>query len=171
MATMTFKDLFLDALSDMLYAENQLVKALPKMAKAATHEELRQAIEMHLSETEGHVEKVKQVFEMLGEMPKTKKCPAILGIIDEAEELISANKKSPTINSALILAAQKAEHYEIASYGSLREWAKHLENQNAAEILDEILTEEKAADVKLTELAEQHCNPSAASEGGLRKAA
>jgi ferritin-like metal-binding protein YciE len=164
MTTTTFQDLFLDALADMLYAENQLTKALPKMAKAATHDDLREAFESHLVETEGHIEKVKQVFELFDETPRSKKCPAIVGIIKEGEEMISENKKSPTINAALVLAAQKAEHYEIASYGGLREWAKFLGNEEAAEILDEILDEEKAADVKLTELAEEHCNPSAINE-------
>lgn len=174
MATQTFEDLFLDSLADMLYAEQQLTKALPKMAKVATHDDLREAFESHLVETEGHVEKVKQVFELFDETPWTKKCPAMAGLIKEAEEMISDNKKSATINAALVLAAQKVEHYEMASYGGLREWARHLGKQEAAEILDEILDEEKAADVKLTELAEQHCNPSAATEASdddMRKAA
>lgn len=179
MTTQTFEDLFLDSLADLLYAEQQLTKALPKMAKATTHDDLREAFESHLVETEGHVEKVKQVFELFDETPWTKKCPAMVGLIKEAEEMIAENKKSPTINAALVLAAQKVEHYEIASYGGLREWAKHLGKEEAAEILDEILDEEKAADVKLTELAETHCNPSAASEassededeGQMRKAA
>jgi len=145
----------------MYYAENQLVKALPKMAKTANEPELRTAFESHLQETEGHVEKVASVFSAFGQEPKLKKCPAIVGIIKEAEELISANKKSPTIDAALIFAGQKAEHYEIASYGGLREWAKLLGNKEAAGLLDEILDEEKAADSKLNSLAEEHCNASA----------
>jgi ferritin-like metal-binding protein YciE len=160
----TLEDLFLDSLADMYYAENQLTKALPKMAKAATHEDLRAAFEMHLTETEGHVQKLEQVFEAFGKSPKSKKCPAILGIISEADEIASENKKSPTINAALIFAGQKAEHYEIASYGGLRDWAKLLGNEDAANILDEILDEEKAADAKLSELAEEHCNESANNE-------
>ena len=148
----------------MYYAEKQLVKALPKLAKAATHDDLREAILAHLSETEGHVGKVEQVFEAFDQPPRSKKCPAIVGIIDEADDIVSENKKSPTINAAIIYAAQKAEHYEIASYGSLREWAKLLGNENAAELINEILEEEKAADAKLTELAMTHCNPSAESE-------
>ncbi|HEU6448049.1 MAG TPA: ferritin-like domain-containing protein [Verrucomicrobiae bacterium] len=162
--TQTFEDLFLDSLADMLYAEQQLTKALPKMAKVATHDELREAFESHLVETEGHIEKVKQVFELFDETPWTKKCAAMVGLIKEAEEMISDNKKSPTINAALVFAGQKVEHYEIASYGGLREWAKQLNKAEAAEILDEILDEEKSADVKLTELAEEYCNPSAKSE-------
>jgi ferritin-like metal-binding protein YciE len=159
----TLEDLFLDSLADMYYAENQLTKALPKMAKAATNEDLKEAFESHLAETEGHVQKLEQVFEAFGKTPKSKKCPAILGIIKEADEIASENKKSPTINAALIFAGQKAEHYEIASYGGLRDWAKLLENDEAADILDEILDEEKAADGKLSELAEEQCNQSAKS--------
>ena len=161
----TLEDLFLDSLADMYYAENELVKALPGMAKAATYEPLREAFEKHRKETEGHVEKLESVFKAFGRNPKTKKCPAITGIINEAEDMMSENKKSPTLNAALILAAQKAEHYEIGSYGGLRDWAKMLGNEQAADILDEILDEEKAADSTLTELAEEHCNEEAG--GGM----
>jgi ferritin-like metal-binding protein YciE len=157
----TLEDLFLDSLADMYYAENQLTKALPKMAKAATHEHLRTAFETHLTETKGHVQKLEAVFEAFDKTPRSKKCHAILGIISEAEEIASENKKSPTINAALIFAGQKAEHYEIASYGGLRDWAKLLGNEDAANLLDEILDEEKAADAKLTELAEEDCNEAA----------
>jgi ferritin-like metal-binding protein YciE len=157
----TLEDLFLDSLADMYYAEKQLVKALPKMAKLATDENLRLAFETHLTETEGHVQKLESVFEAFGKSPKSKKCHAILGIISEAEEIASDNKKSPTINAALIFAGQKAEHYEIASYGGLRDWARLLGNRTAASILDEILDEEKAADKKLNDLAESHCNEAA----------
>jgi ferritin-like metal-binding protein YciE len=160
----TLENLFLDALADMYYAENQLVKALPKMAKVATDEDLRGAFETHLTETERHVEKLEQVFADFGEKPRTKKCPAIVGIIKEAEELISDYKKSPAINAALVYGAQKAEHYEIASYGTLREWARHLQKYEAADSISEILEQEKAADEKLTELAQAHCNESAAVE-------
>ena len=165
----TLEDLFLDALADMYYAENQLVKALPTMARAATHEPLRGAFEKHLAETEGHVQKVEAVFKALGKNPKSKKCPAILGIIEEAQEIISDNKKSPTVNAALIFAAQKAEHYEIASYGGLRDWAKLLDHHDAANTLEEILEEEKAADAKLNELAEE-CNELAQSGGNDQEA-
>ena len=157
----TLEDLFLDSLADMYYAEKQLTKALPKMAKTATYEDLRAAFETHLTETEGHVQKLEEVFETFGKMPKSKKCAAILGIIKEADEIASENKKSPTINAALIFAGQKAEHYEIASYGGLRDWAKLLGNEKAANLIDEILDQEKAADVKLSELADEHCNISA----------
>lgn len=157
----TLQDLFLDSLADMHFAENELTKALPKMAKAATHPPLRAAFEAHLAETEGHIQKVEAVFEAFGEKPRSKICPAILGIIEEADEIASENKNSPTINAALIFAGQKAEHYEIASYGGLRDWANLLGNEDAAYILDEILDEEKAADAKLSELADGDCNESA----------
>ena len=165
------EELFLDGLADAYYAEQQLEKALPKMAREATHERLREAFESHLTETQHHAELCEEIFEMFGQQAKGKKCPAILGIIDEAEDLISENKKSPTINAALVMGAQKAEHYEIASYGTLREWAKHLQREDAAELLDEILAEEKAADAKLTKLAQEHCNPAAKSGEDMRMAA
>ena len=165
------QDLFIDALRDMYYCEQQLEKALPKMAKAATHNDLKQAFESHLTETRQHVQKCEQIFEMLGQKAKTKRCPAILGIIDEAEELISDNQKLPTINAALILGGQKAEHYEIASYGTLREWAKHLQREDVAQIVDDILEDEKAADAKLTKLAQERCNPAAKSGEDMRMAA
>jgi ferritin-like metal-binding protein YciE len=167
----TLQDLFLDALADLYYSEQQLEKALPKMARAATQDDLREAFESHLAETRGHAEKCEQIFELLGEKPKSKRCPAILGIIDEAEDLISENKNSATINAALILGGQKAEHYEIASYGTLREWAKHLERQDIADLIDQILTEEKAADNKLTQLAQEHSNAAAKIGEDMRKAA
>jgi len=156
----TLEDLFLDSLADMYYAEKQLTKALPNRAKVATYSALQAAFKSHLAETEGHVQKVEAVFDAFGKSPRSKKCPAILGIIDEAEEIISENKKSPSINAALIFAGQKAEHYEIASYGGLRDWAKLLGNTEGARLLEEILEQEKAADAKLTDLA-KHCNESA----------
>jgi ferritin-like metal-binding protein YciE len=169
--TKKLQDLFLDALADMYYCEQQLEKALPKMANAATHNDLKQAFESHLAETRGHAEKCEQVFEMFGQKAKAKRCPAILGIIDEAEELISENKKSPTINAALILGGQKAEHYEIASYGTLREWAKQLQREDAAQVIEDILSDEKNADAKLTKLAHERCNDSAKTGEDMRMAA
>ncbi|MEY2409899.1 MAG: hypothetical protein QOF48_2569 [Verrucomicrobiota bacterium] len=157
----TLQDLFLDELADMYDAENRLTKALPKMAKAASHEELREAFNSHLEETEGHVAKLEQVFEAFGKSAKSKKCEAIVGLLEEGDEIASDNKGEPTINAALISAAQKVEHYEIASYGCLREWAEQLGNEKASQLLEEILEEEKAADSKLTDLARQCCNESA----------
>jgi ferritin-like metal-binding protein YciE len=157
----TLKNLCLDELADMYYAENHLIKALAKLAKAATHDELREAFESHLVETEGHIKKLETVFLSFGEPARSKKCEAIVGLLKEGDEIASENKSSPTINAALIFGAQKVEHYEIASYGGLREWAEELGNHQAAELLQEILDEEKAADEKLTEVARQCCNKSA----------
>src|SRR6185295_6261252 len=157
----TLQDLFLDELADMFDAENRLTKALPKMAKAATHDDLREAFESHLEETEGHVRKVEQVFEAFGKTAKSKKCDAMTGLVEEGQEIASDNKGCPTINAALISAAQKVEHYEIASYGCLVEWAKQLDQDSAVRLLQETLDEEKAADETLTELARERCNESA----------
>lgn len=155
------EDLFLDSLGDMYYAEQQLVKAMPRLAQAATNNHLREAFESHLTETEGHVRRLEEVFATFGKEPKSKKCKAVIGIIDEADEIAADNKKSPTIDAALIYASQKAEHYEIASYGTLRDWARMLDNDQAADIIEEILDEEKAADSTLTDLAEGECNGAA----------
>jgi ferritin-like metal-binding protein YciE len=163
----TLVRLFLDELADIYYVENRLVKALPKLAKAATHEELRQAFEAHLRQTEAQVAKVEEVFAAFGEKPRAKKCEAITGLIEEANRIAADNKGSPTINAALISAAQKVEHYEIASYGCLREWADQLGNVPAVDLLQEILDEEKAADAKLTTLARTRCNEAAEETGGF----
>lgn len=153
--------LFLDGLADMYDAEIRLTKALPKLAKTATQEELREAFENHLAETEGHVSRLERVFESFGKTPKSKKCKAIVGLLKEGDELISDNKDAMTINAALIYAAQKVEHYEMASYGGLREWATQLGKPEAAGLLQEILDQEKAADGKLTEVARHGANQSA----------
>jgi len=149
----TLKDLFLDELADMYDAEHRIVKALPKLAKAATCPDLRAALEAHLKETEGHVQKLEQVFQSFGEKARAKTCEATKGLLEEGDEVAAEFKGSPAINAALISAAQRVEHYEIASYGCLGEWAGLLGNEQAAELLHEILGEEKAADEKLTELA------------------
>jgi ferritin-like metal-binding protein YciE len=149
----TLKDLFLQELSDMYDSEQRIVKALPDLIEATTCSELKSALESHLRETEGHVEKVERVFEAFGEKPKSTKCPAMVGILDEGDDLVSKNKKSPSLNAAIICAGQKVEHYEIATYGCLHTWARLLDNQEAADILSEILDEEKAADRTLNSLA------------------
>jgi ferritin-like metal-binding protein YciE len=157
------EELFLDELADMYDAEQRLTKALPKMVKAATHDELRDAFQQHLDETERQATRLETVFEAFRKPARGKKCEAMVGLIREADEIASENRGEPTINAALICAAQKVEHYEIASYGCLHEWAEQLSNNEAAEILQEILDEEKAADEKLTELARERCNESAQS--------
>jgi ferritin-like metal-binding protein YciE len=161
----TLATLFLDELADIYDAENRLVRALPKMAKAARHEELSAAFETHLEETEGHVKKLQDVFKTFGKPAKAKKCEAIAGLLEEGDQLASENKGSPTIDAALISAGQKVEHYEIASYGCLREWAGQLGNEEAGEILQEILDEEKTADETLIRLAREGCNQQAEGTG------
>jgi ferritin-like metal-binding protein YciE len=156
----TLRELFLAELADMYDAEHRITKALPKLVKAATNEELKQALQSHLEETEGHVIKLEQVFAAFGEKPKAKKCEATVGLLKEGDEIASENKGSSTINAAIISAGQKVEHYEIASYGCLREWASLLNNQEAVELIQEILDQEKHADQKLGELA-SNCNQEA----------
>ncbi len=159
------KELFVDGLKDIYWAEKQLTKALPKMAKAATSEDLKAAFEEHLSETEGHVTKVEQVFEIIGEKAKTKVCPAMEGLVKEGEEIIESTDKGTMVRDCgLIMAAQKVEHYEMASYGTLRTLARILGHDDAAEVLQSILDEEGAADKKLTDLAESHINEEAVQE-------
>jgi len=155
------RELFLDELADLLYAEKLLVKTLPKMAKAAESDELREAIEMHLEETETHVERLGQVFELFDKPIKTKKCDAMEGLVKEGQSIMSEWKGSPAADAGLISAAQKVEHYEIASYGTLVTWAELLEMDEAVDLLNETLDEEKATDEKLTQLAEQGVNEEA----------
>jgi len=152
------REMFLDELADLFDAENQLLKALPKMAEAAADEELQGGFREHLKETEAHVERLKQVFEMLGKSAKGKQCKAMQGLIAEGEKLIHEDAG----DAALICAAQKIEHYEIASYGTLCSWARLLEEEQAEELLVTTLDEEKAVDQKLTELAEDTVNIEAA---------
>ncbi|HEY3861550.1 MAG TPA: ferritin-like domain-containing protein [Verrucomicrobiae bacterium] len=151
-------ELFLDELADLLDAETQLTKALPKMAKAAQSEELREAITSHLEETEGHVDRLKEVFESVGEKSKSKTCKAMKGLIEEGAELLQELKGKSSIDAGIIAAAQKVEHYEIASYGTVRAWAEQMGHSEAVELLEETLDEEKEADEKLTKIAETVAN-------------
>lgn len=160
----TLKDLFRDELADMYDAERRIVKALPKMAKAATCPDLKEAIQSHLKETEGHVKKLEQVFQSFDEKAKGKTCEATVGLLEEGDEIAADFKGSPAINAALISAAQKVEHYEMASYGCLHEWAGLLGNKEAAGLLQEILDEEKAANESLTKLARASSNQEALGE-------
>ncbi len=158
-------ELFLDGLKDVLWAEEHLYRSLPKMAKGATSEELTKAFENHWNETGGHIEKLKKVFESLGETAKPVKCEAMEGLLEEADELLKDHGKGTMVrDAALILGAQKIEHYEIASYGTLATFAKIMGHTEAARLLGEILQEEKAADTKLTEVAESFVNESAMEE-------
>ena len=155
-------DLFLHALQDIYFAEKQIVKALPKMMKKTDSPELGKAFESHLAETEEQVTRLEQVFEMLGEKPKATKCPAIEGIIEEANELIADIQDPDTRDAGMIAAAQAVEHYEITRYGTLVSWAELLGMKDAAKVLGQTLKEEYGADQKLTKLAESRLNKEAA---------
>jgi ferritin-like metal-binding protein YciE len=158
-------DLFVDELKDLYNAENQLVKALPKMAKAAASDELRTAFEEHLQETENQVERLETIFKQLDESPKGKKCQAMVGLIEEGKEMIDADAEDAVRDAALIAAAQKVEHYEIAGYGTVRTYAQLLGLEDAAQLLQETLEEEAAADEKLNDLS-KNINAEAQSVAG-----
>ena len=159
----TLKSLLIDELRDIYHAERQLVRALPKLAKAATSPDLREALESHLAETEEQVSRVEQAFELLNESAKTKTCAGMMGIVEEGSELIKESDKGAALDAGIIAGAQRAEHYEMAAYGSLMAWARALGHDDVAELLSASLEEEKAADKKLTELAEAGLNDAAAS--------
>jgi ferritin-like metal-binding protein YciE len=159
----TMDDLFLHQLQDIYYAEKQLVKALPKMADTATDKQLKQGFLTHFDETKTHVQRLEQVFKMISAEVKAVDCPAIDGIIEEAEEVTGEVADKSVLDAALINAAQAAEHYEITRYGSLIAWAKQLGRADCASILQKTLDEEKATDRKLTTLAEGKVNLRAAS--------
>jgi len=157
----TLDDLFEDTLKDIYYAENKILKALPKMAKAAQSDDLRAAFERHLKETEGHVSRLEKVFKLIDATPKGKKCEAIEGIIDEGAEIMKEFKGAPALDAGLVSAAQAVEHYEIARYGTLKRWAEQLDLNEATRLLDATLAEEKNTDETLTELADSMINEQA----------
>lgn len=158
----TFDDLFVHQLQDVYYAEQQILSALPKMIEKATAPELKQAFEHHLRETEEHVRRVEQVFEMHGAEKKAAKCPAINGIIQEANEVAGDIEDKEVLDAALIASAQAVEHYEITRYGTLVAWAKQLGRTDCASVLEKTLKEEHAADTKLNGIAEGGVNRKAA---------
>jgi ferritin-like metal-binding protein YciE len=158
-------DLMQDELKDIYDAEKQLTKALPKLAKKASNEDLRDALEQHLQETEGHIERLEQVFDQLGMPARGKRCEGMKHLIDEGNTMISDAEEEGTRDAVMIAAVQKTEHYEIASYGTLRTWANVLGHTEIAALLDETLEEEKEADRKLTAIAESFVNQEAADEG------
>jgi ferritin-like metal-binding protein YciE len=162
MALRSLADCFVDELRDVLSAEKQLMKALPKMAKATENEELQSAFEMHLEETEKQIERLEAVFDSIGETARAKKCVAMEGLIEEGRELMDHEADPSALDAMLIGAAQKVEHYEIATYGTLCTWAKLLGYDDALDLLLETLAEEKAADEKLTAIAESTVNVEAA---------
>jgi ferritin-like metal-binding protein YciE len=165
MAIGTLQDAFVDELRDSYDSEKQLIKALKKMAKAARHDELRSAFETHREETEGQVQRLEQVFALLDEKVKGKHCDGIAGIIEEGSSVMGEDFDDATLNACLIASGQRAEHYEMAAYGTLVAWARVLGHDDAADLLQQTLDEEKAADEKLSALAEGGINDDAASAG------
>ncbi len=159
----SLRDLWVDELKDLINAENQILKALPKMAKAATDERLRSAFEEHLEQTQGHVERLEQIFQTIDETARGKKCKGMEGVIAEGKEMLEMDMPEPVGDAALIAAAQRVEHYEIAAYGTARTYAQVLGETEAANLLEQTLEEEKETDERLTSIAEQ-INPEAADE-------
>jgi ferritin-like metal-binding protein YciE len=149
------RELYIDELKDLYNAENQLVKALPKMAKAASSDDLRSGFEEHLEQTKGHVQRLEQIFELLGESPKGKKCKGMEGLVEEGSEMIDEDFEGSVKDAGLIGAAQRVEHYEIAGYGTVKAFAQTLGENEHVELLEQTLQEEKETDEKLTQLAEQ----------------
>lgn len=160
--TKTLHDAFIDELRDAYDAEKQLTKALPKLAKKATSAQLKSAFENHLKETQNHVVRLEQVFESIGEKPKGKHCDGIAGIIEEGKNVMEENLEESAMDACLIAGGQRAEHYEMAAYGSLIAWAKAMGHDTAADLLEQTLEEEKAADEKLTSIAGGGVNRQAA---------
>jgi ferritin-like metal-binding protein YciE len=161
MAGDTLRDALVDEIRDLYNAEKQLTKALPKLAKGANSDELREAIESHLEETQGQVTRLERVFELLDEKPRGKHCAGIAGIIEEGSDTLQEDLEGAVMDAAIIAAAQRAEHYEIAAYGTVVAWAEALELTDVAAVLSETLEEEKAADEKLSALAEAGINEAA----------
>ncbi len=161
----SLQDLFLEELKDVYHAEKQLVAALPKMAKAATSPQLEEAFTSHLAETKGHVDRLERIFKELGVPARGKRCKGMEGLIEEGKEVLEEEGEPAVIDAALIAAAQRVEHYEIAAYGCLRTYAQLLGQQNALRLLSETLNEEEAADEKLTAIGESQVNADAAAVG------
>jgi ferritin-like metal-binding protein YciE len=159
-------NIFLEEVKDIYSAEKQLTKALPKAAKKASSPELKSALEEHLTQTEGHVNRLEEVFRMLGHTPRAKACPAMKGILEEASEIMSEKAEPSVRDAALIGAAQKVEHYEIASYGTIVQWAKQMGRQDIKDLLGQTLDEEEKADQKLSELAKTRINVKALAPVG-----
>lgn len=157
----TMDNLFHDTLKDIYYAEKKILKALPKMAKGANSDQVRMAFEKHRDETEVHVERLEQVFELLGKRPQGKTCPAIDGIIEEGQEILEDYKGAPALDAGLVAAAQAVEHYEITRYGTLKRWANLMGMADAVKLLDQTLQEESKTDQTLTKLADSVANQEA----------
>ena len=165
MADSEFHEFFVDELKDIYWAEKHLLTALPKMQKAATSKDLSAAFDKHTQETQTHIDRLEKVFELLGEKPVAKKCEAMAGLLEEAKSIMDdTDKGSMTRDAGLILAAQKVEHYEIGTYGTLRVFANNMGHNDVEDLLSETLENEKATDVALTEIAVGYVNEEAASE-------
>jgi len=162
---MTLNELMLDEVKDLYHAEKQLLKALPKLAKAATNDRLRTALSSHLEETRGQVARLEEVFGLLDEAPKTKPCAGMRGIIEEGSDLLGEDADGAVLDAGIIASAQRAEHYEIGAYGTVIAWARELGRPDVARLLEQTLKEEKAADQKLSMLGEGTVNAEAAAEG------
>jgi ferritin-like metal-binding protein YciE len=158
----TLDDLFLDTLKDIYFAEKQIVKALPKMAKAAQSPQLRAGFEKHLGETEGHVERLEQIFDILDVPARGKTCEAILGILEEGKSIMEDFKDTPALDAGLVSAAQAVEHYEIARYGTLKAWAKQMGRVDVMKLLEATENEEIATDQALSQVATTEVNKKAA---------
>jgi ferritin-like metal-binding protein YciE len=156
------EDLFLETLKDVYFAEKQILRNLPKMAKATKTAELKQAFETHRSETETQIERLEQIFEILGKPARGKSCPSILGIVEEGQEVMDDFKDTTALDAGILASAQAVEHYEISRYGTLRTWATQLGHKDAVKLLEQTLEEEKKTDVLLSRLAEQSVNQKAA---------
>src|SRR5215211_3006018 len=163
MAEKDLQELFLDTLKDIYYAEKHILKALPKMAKAANSDKLKTAFEKHYDETEDQVDRLEQIFELLGKPARGKKCDAIEGIIDEGKQIMEEYADAPALDAGLLAAAQSVEHYEISRYGTLKAWAAKLNMPQAIKLLDQTLAEEKKTDEALTKIAETAVNYEAAA--------
>jgi ferritin-like metal-binding protein YciE len=161
MTTKTLETLFSDTLQDVYYAEKKILKSLPKMAKAAQAPDLAKAFEKHHTETEGQIERLEAVFEIIGKKPQGKTCPAIDGILEEGEEIMEDYKDTPALDAGLLAAAQAVEHYEISRYGTLKRWAEVLGLKAAVKLLDETLQQESKTDTGLTAIADKRINADA----------
>jgi len=165
MASANLHELFVDEIRDIYHAEQQLTRALPKLARRASSDTLRRAIEQHLEETRGQVGRLEQVFEMLDEKASGKPCAGMAGIIEEADDLLKDEGKGAVLDAAIVAGAQRAEHYEMAAYGSVIAWARAMGETDVADLLEQTLEEEKAADAMLTGIAEDGVNQAAMNGG------
>jgi ferritin-like metal-binding protein YciE len=163
MAEKNLNDLFLESLRDIYHAERQILRKLPKIAKAATSEELQKAFMTHKEETERQIERIEQIFEMLGKQATGKSCEAVKGMLEESDEVLEDFRDTEALDAGIVASTQTVEHYEISRYGTLKAWAKQLGMRDAEKLLDETLKEEMKTDQLLTKIAERSLNPKAAA--------